>query len=1452
MRFASRKQWLVIPNAEVSNRCRKSRSVRFNIRMCVAGIAIVLSTAIVQAQLPQARLFAIFPMGGQAGQSVDFALTNVADADEINRLIFNDPGIKAVQKTQQQNGKTVPVANQFTLTIDKGVKPGVYEVRAAGFFGMTNPRSFVVGTRAEIREKEANNSKDQATPVEIDTVVNGQINGATDLDFYKFQGKKGQRILIICRAQRIDSRLRPELEVHSASRRLGYSPHRVNRETVVDVVLPEDGEYFVKLYDYVFGGSVDFGYRLSIQTAPYIDYVLPSSGVAGSTQRYTLYGRNLPGGIPAGVKVNGRELQKLPVSLKLPSDTSTLEAIGNLTATEANTDGISYIMNSPNGPSNPILIRFASAPVVLEQEPNNTPDTAQKITVPAEYVGQFQQRADVDYVEFQAKASAVYWIEAYGHRDGRQLDPVLIVDQVQVDKDGKETGVKRLTLQDDVGTNLFANHFDTVTDDPAYKFTAPADGKFRVSLRDKYFESRGSPDLVYRLAIRREQPDFRVAVVPYAPLQGTNNNTAATWSVGLRKGDNIGVRVMAFRRDGFNGTIDFSVEGLPEGVKCKGCSLGPGQTSAIMVFSAAENAKEWSGSVKVVSNGRIEDATKVKAVATAEAANKAAVAALPKAVQAFQAAQEPAKKAVEAKVAADKKAATDAAAAKTAAAAKVTADKLAVTTAATAKAAVDAAKVADTKAKTDAANGKKAEAAKVAAQKKATDTAAAAKKAADAKTAADKALTDAQAAAKVATDKVTEAKKALDKDPKKKELVDALKAAEKTAADAAANVKKLTEVKTAADKAAEEAAKVAKAAEAAKVAAEKAAVAAATTAKNSAAAKVAADKKATDTAKTATNAANAKKTTDQNATKTAAVAKASTDAAAKAKTAADQATAKLKAAQDAKTAADKAVADAAAAIKKAVTEREAAARKVTRIARAGTIIWNGTQQQAAVSRIARTLGLSVMHEKSPFQLANDLFRVDVNRSRQILLPIKLLKRDGFDNNVTLAFVDQPKNVQLQVKPINKGKDQEVMRIFVPTNAPIGTYTMYLRAQGQVSYRRNLPNLVRKQAEQKKADEVAKAAAAVAKKAGTDRDAAVKKATTDANALKTATTARDAAVKKAAATAAALKAATAEKAKADKLATDTANVAKAAGEKLKAAQKAATDAKAAAEAAAKAKTAADKQLTDAQAATKKAKDDKAKKDAQAAEKKAAEAKAAADKAATDAANAAKTADQNLKTAQKAATDAAAAAKRAADAKVAVDKKVTAANAEAKKAEAGRVAAEKVFKTAEATNKASQEAKTKAEAAAKDTDAKSKAAAAVKTAADNAVKAADAAAKAKNVNIFPPSTPIVLTIKEHPATLAAAVPGGGNIKRGAKIEIKVTVNRANGFAGPVTLTLPVPPGVKGLSAQPVTVAADKKEGVLTVQAAGDATEGALANMVVRATMEFNGKAAVDQPITLKVAK
>jgi hypothetical protein len=151
-----------------------------------------------------------------------------------------------------------------------------------------------------------------------------------------------------------------------------------------------------------------------------------------------------------------------------------------------------------------------------------------------------------------------------------------------------------------------------------------------------------------------------------------------------------------------------------------------------------------------------------------------------------------------------------------------------------------------------------------------------------------------------------------------------------------------------------------------------------------------------------------------------------------------------------------------------------------------------------------------------------------------------------------------------------------------------------------------------------------------------------------------------------------------------------------------------------------------------------------------------------------------------------------------------------------------------------------------------DDKNKAAIAEKAAADAKFKAADAYAKAANIAFHPPSTPIVITVKAAPYTVTATPAEAGSIKQGAKVEVKCEVKRQNGFVGPVTLTLPLPPGVVGIKAEPVIIPAELSAGSIFVEAAADAPEAQLANMVIRAAAQWEGEALVDQPVTLKVVK
>ena len=278
----------------------------------------------------------------------------------------------------------------------------------------------------------------------------------------------------------------------------------------------------VKVFDAVFGGGADYFYRLSVSSAPFVDFIFPPSGVPGSNEKYTLYGRNLPGGQPvAGMSVDGSPLQKLEVNIALPGDELSrqrLPASTQMQPRRAFLDGFEYRHVTPQGSANPRVVYYARAPRVVEQEPNDTPAQATKVTLPCEFVGQFYPQHDLDHLQFDAKKGEQYSIEVISHRLGQDADPYITLSRVTTDDKGVEQ-VKDIAQIDDPAdrNNKIGGEFDTSTDDPSYNFTAPDDGTYRLMIRDQFGDGREDPSYVYRLVIRPSDPDFRLLVVDDSP-----------------------------------------------------------------------------------------------------------------------------------------------------------------------------------------------------------------------------------------------------------------------------------------------------------------------------------------------------------------------------------------------------------------------------------------------------------------------------------------------------------------------------------------------------------------------------------------------------------------------------------------------------------------------------------------------------------------------------------------------------------------------------------------------------------------------------------------------------------------------------------------------------------------------------------------------------------------------
>ena len=533
-----------------------------------------------------------------------------ADLDDAGQIHFSHSNIVARPKMVEATG--YPEPNRMVVTIASNVPPGVYEARVAGRFGLSNPRAFAVGDLPELVQASTNHAAAAASEIPLGSVVNGHADPAAS-DFYKFQLAQGERALIECQSKAIDSRLDPVLVLLDEA---GREVERNRQGGLLDFMAPVPGTYTLQVHDVIYRGGIEFFYRLVVGTGPHIDFIFPPSGAPGTKGQYLVYGRNLPGGAPAkGQTIGGKPLEQLVVEIELPADSTTLRKLVTSTLVrpaDSVMDGVEYRLRSPRGVSNPVLLSFASAPVIEEQNPNDKPEAAQKVTLPCEFVGQFYPNGDQDWISFTAKKGAVYWVEMFSQRLGLPTDPFVLLQRVVVNDKGVESvsDVQELSGTD---ANIGEAVFNTATRDPAWRFEVKEDGNYRIGIRDLFGRTSSSPRHLYRLSLRQENPDFRLVAMAQAPPPfKKDSKELVVWTPFLRRGETTPVKVMAFRRDNFSGDIAITVEGLPTGVHAAEARIAAGQSSTLLLLTASEDARGWVGPVRILGKARLGDSELVR------------------------------------------------------------------------------------------------------------------------------------------------------------------------------------------------------------------------------------------------------------------------------------------------------------------------------------------------------------------------------------------------------------------------------------------------------------------------------------------------------------------------------------------------------------------------------------------------------------------------------------------------------------------------------------------------------------------------------------------------------------------------------------------------------------------------------------------------------------------------
>jgi len=534
---------------------------------------LLLFAPFARAELPSPRLDRIAPLGTSAGSSVEIEIAG-ADLEEANKLVCDHPGIAASHVKDRK----------FKVTVAADVPSGTYDLRAVGKYGISNPRLFAV-SRGVVEVAEP-------SVVSMNGVVNGNSKAGKE-DIYRFAAKKGQRVVLECFAQRLDSQLDATMTLTDIEgRQLASNADYAGKDPLLEFVAPKDGDYLVILNDLSYRGGQP--YRLAISDLPHVENAFPRAVQSGKKTDLAFFGRNLgKGAKPTSWSVNDLPLESIVESITPPTDIlsrglyrfadhptghSVLPTAATCTLTGFQHRGV------------PLVV--CDSPVSLEQEPNDDPLKPQVLTLPAVVSGRFDKERDADWYAVEVPESGPYSFEVYCERIAGRADPYLVVLD---EKDG------RVGELDDFGIRI--NAFDGHLRDPSGIVNLTAKKAYRVLVQDRY--RRGGARYQYVLAIRKPVPDFYPAVIHHQN-PGPGGTT-------IRKGGAAYLDLILHNKEGFTGPVTITAEGLPKGLHCSPTIINNDTRGAVVLWSD-KDAPDFVGPIKLIATAKRGDETLLREV----------------------------------------------------------------------------------------------------------------------------------------------------------------------------------------------------------------------------------------------------------------------------------------------------------------------------------------------------------------------------------------------------------------------------------------------------------------------------------------------------------------------------------------------------------------------------------------------------------------------------------------------------------------------------------------------------------------------------------------------------------------------------------------------------------------------------------------------------------------------
>ena len=486
------------------------RSVIPSVRSAGCAVALFLGAAIPLPAAPP-TISNLDVRGLQIGKVCSITFTGTD--------LLPNPRLLTTARLARQTLKEGAKPDRITLEVElaPGAQPGFENWWLVTDHGVSARGVLALDTLAQTPFSE----KVESLPV----ALHGTLSGSQAREV-TFSGKAGQEITCEVEAQRLESKVRPVLELYGPGNvllKFSLPMTALRGDTRLEAKLPVDGEYRLQFHDLQYAAATPGHFCLKIGQWSYADLAFPSTIQRGVTTEVQLVGR---AGETRTVRVSStEEAAAVPAPWADPASASGPQA----------------------------AVRLSDSPELMEQRNGSAPQALGSLPVAVN--GRIGKPNEEGAYELAVEPESEVELEVSAEAFGSPIDAELEL---------RDLKGARLALNDDGGDGP----------DPRLTYKVPKNvTKLIAVVRD--VNGNGGPRCIYRLRAAEKAKEKSAG---FALTMMEDSLTVEPGRPSVFK--------IEVARAGYDGPIDLAFDHLPEGVKVSGQAVPAQATATLLMLSS--------------------------------------------------------------------------------------------------------------------------------------------------------------------------------------------------------------------------------------------------------------------------------------------------------------------------------------------------------------------------------------------------------------------------------------------------------------------------------------------------------------------------------------------------------------------------------------------------------------------------------------------------------------------------------------------------------------------------------------------------------------------------------------------------------------------------------------------------------------------------------------------------